>query len=414
MSQNERKLAGAVRKLRSSEATILQCLQRAEALVQGLAAEGAHRACGFSTVEDLRSRLFGAGEMLRGLAAFADGLGMFHATPSPADVDLENMAESIGRMTTLYVMDEGESPRAVSTGADPEALERLAAAFARARRIEEDMRQAAADARAVLGEIDRERLYTECGYGSYEEFLELALGSRPFIGWSLAILGEAAVEPRMPRNQKGRRAEADAEQGPDEAAMASADAPMEEPPPPEAPSEGGTVFGVEAPPADALAPVADAPIEPVPSVPPAVAERAGVGRYALRAAVYMLASLLAAAAGSLMGMRGEAGAQAVPGETCPCASASAPAPAPSAVPDKDKTEKPAPAATQKKNTAASDERTVAEVLEVARQLKKLPPGESPSVEPSLETAPPASSARPRPANHAGLPANPDDDENPYN
>jgi hypothetical protein len=69
------------------------------------------------------------------------------------------------------------------------ALTAIEQTMNRFRELDLVMRGKVEEARDVLADIDRERTFAECGYASFGEFLELAIGPSPILTKCLTVLG---------------------------------------------------------------------------------------------------------------------------------------------------------------------------------------------------------------------------------
>ncbi|MGD0677145.1 MAG: hypothetical protein ABSC94_17150 [Polyangiaceae bacterium] len=166
------KLARAVAEIRAAEDVILSHLDTAQRLVRKLQVRGVHTDAGYSSPAEFESRVLAATSMIK-------ALWLSNPTPPPAHIELVESKRNASEARTR----------------NTKALATIAQSMDRMRSLEAEAHDAAVAARDTLANIDSQRLFEECGYASYEEFLERALAPSP----SLSIaLGCVAVESACP------------------------------------------------------------------------------------------------------------------------------------------------------------------------------------------------------------------------
>jgi hypothetical protein len=174
------KLATAVGKLRKYEDTIADSVVAADQLVRRLESRGVHADAGYTSPADFECRILSATPLLKGLR---EGLAASQAKRvRGASAGARGAAGTRGTA--------GTRGRARKT----KALKSMATAFARLRELDVIVQDAALAAAEVFESIEAERLFEECGYLSFEEFLERALGPSPVLAAAVAL---AEFEPPL-------------------------------------------------------------------------------------------------------------------------------------------------------------------------------------------------------------------------
>jgi hypothetical protein len=164
------RLAAAVGKLRKLEDTILAHVVAADQLVRRLESRGVHADAGYPSRADFECRILAATPLLKGLR------------------------ESLAAGEAKRARAPGGGGRAAVRTRKTKALKSMAGALARMRELDVTVQRAALNARDVFAAIEAERLYEECGYLSFEEFLERALGPSPVLAAAVAL---AEFEPPL-------------------------------------------------------------------------------------------------------------------------------------------------------------------------------------------------------------------------
>jgi hypothetical protein len=190
------KLAAAVGKLRKHEDTIVDSVVAADQLVRRLESRGVHTDAGYPSPADFECRILSATPLLKGLR---EGLAASHAKRARGSAAGPRGSAAGPR---------GSANRARKT----KALKSMATAFARLRELDVVVQHAALAAADVFESIEAERLFEECGYLTFEEFLERALGPSPVLAAAVAL---AEFEP--PLTPEEEPAEERAEEGSAEA-----------------------------------------------------------------------------------------------------------------------------------------------------------------------------------------------------
>lgn len=165
------KLVRSVAEIREAEDVVRSHLSSARRLLRKLETRGVHTDAGFDSAAELEERILGAVPVVCALWAADE-------------------ARARPRLRVVGTKRSGDG-RARSS----RALAAIAQTIDRLRDLEGGIRDAALAARKALATIELCRAYEECGYESYEEFLDRALGPSPILG---AALGLVAHEPLPP------------------------------------------------------------------------------------------------------------------------------------------------------------------------------------------------------------------------
>jgi hypothetical protein len=161
-------LASKVLTLRILEDDVAALLGEVECALQALEAERTLEDAGFRSADDFRERI--AGQM-----------GLLHAMREPK----RRAAQATGRVRKRsHARPRGGDMRARRT----QALSAIEQAMARFRELGRVMRGKVEDARDLLAGIERDQTFVECGYASFDEFLELAIGPSPILTKCLTVL----------------------------------------------------------------------------------------------------------------------------------------------------------------------------------------------------------------------------------
>jgi hypothetical protein len=167
-------LAARVVSLRVLEDEIATLIDETERALRTLEAERTLEDAGFRSAEEFAERVAGQVSVLREMRS-AKG-----AAPA-----------ATGRVRRRFQGRAGGDMRARRT----RALAAIEQAMARLREVDVALRGKVDEARTLLAGIDRERTYAECGYTSFDEFLELAIGPSPILTRCLTVLGELPPPP---------------------------------------------------------------------------------------------------------------------------------------------------------------------------------------------------------------------------
>jgi len=250
----EAKLAAAVAEIREVEDSIVSGMRGAAQVMRRLEERGAHLDAGYASPGDFEQSILSFTPVLKAMRDSA-----------PVRSGRRPRANGSGRHRSS---DRARRTKALVSIAD--GLERL-------RHFDDQIRRAAVRARNRLRAIEAERLFEECGYASFEEFLDRALGESPILASAVALADQEPSEPIEPIEDEATRA-------PSRVAEESAnDLPA-----------GLLELTPEPHPAEARA--AEAPRSP----PAAVAPRSPV-RLALPIALSVCLSILATFAGAAVG-----------------------------------------------------------------------------------------------------------------
>ncbi len=164
-TEPEGKLARTVAQLRALENGIVTRLAAAERLLAGLVSRRVHEDAGYGSGGEFEQRVLAAAPLLR---------AMREAHPARVRAPRPSAARR-------------ESGDLRARGL--KALSTVARALDRVRALDEELGRLAAEARQQLGAVEALRLFEECGYSSFEEFLERALGPSPVLSFAVSLVG---------------------------------------------------------------------------------------------------------------------------------------------------------------------------------------------------------------------------------
>lgn len=159
------KLARAVDDLRAAEDAMRATLATVQRVLHRIEARRVHEDAGFATCSEFEQRMLAWAPLVR---VMRDASGR----PRPVCPQVTDERRDPGEDRTRSV----------------KALTAIARALTRIRSLEAEMHQSALHARATLDHVEAARLFEECGYASYEEFLERAVGPSPILGCAMATL----------------------------------------------------------------------------------------------------------------------------------------------------------------------------------------------------------------------------------
>jgi hypothetical protein len=165
-AEEEGQLARVVRELHELEDQIVAKVTAAERLLAQLAARRTHEDGGYPSWSEFEGRMLAPCPVLRAMRQSP-------ATPAPA------------RPSPSAARRDPADARARQS----KALTSMARALERLRGFEAELHQAASEAHSKLHGIEVMRVYDECGYVSFEEFLERALGPSPVLASAVALVG---------------------------------------------------------------------------------------------------------------------------------------------------------------------------------------------------------------------------------
>jgi len=173
VSDDEGRLAAMVRELRDLEDDMQAGLASAERLFAQLESRRTYEDGGYASADEFEHRLLAAAPTLRALREAVP--------PGAARARL-----SVARR------DAGDA-----RARQNRALTAMARALDRVRALDAAVHRSASAARTKLHVIETQRVYAECGYVSFEEFLERALGPSPLLASAVALLADEplAVAP---------------------------------------------------------------------------------------------------------------------------------------------------------------------------------------------------------------------------
>ncbi len=252
----ESKLAAAVTMLRTYEDQLSARVDDAEEVFRRLEEHGVALDAGYPSVRDFEARMLQLTPRLASVRASAlRGARIRGGSGSPAPVQGDSRARRV------------------------EALATIARGLGRLRALDRDVARLASDAGDTFRLIETKRLFEECGYTSFEEFLERAVGESAVLATArtLAAATARAAEGTARDGANGRSARLGA---PDVAGGAAVSAALAETAAPKSTLEPSTL-----PSADAGKPVAG----------PA---RVGVPRLAVSILLCVAATFAGALAGS--------------------------------------------------------------------------------------------------------------------
>ena len=168
------KLARAVAEIRALEDEIEARANTADQLIRRMQSRGLQADAGFVSAADFEQRCLSFTPALKAMRAT-----MASAKPrSPRGSARRARGDARARRTR--------------------ALGAIATAIAQLRELDADVCRASSRVREAMRSIDAERLFEECGYNSYEEFLERAIGESAVLATAMAMADQApepAPEP---------------------------------------------------------------------------------------------------------------------------------------------------------------------------------------------------------------------------
>lgn len=256
------KLARAVEDLRASEDRMVATLAASERTLRSLGEHHVYQAAGYASLDELQER-------------------MMRATPLLAALREPTLRLEAGVSVVTPDRTKAQTTRALS--AISRALQRL-------RTLEERIRQEAWSARRALTAVERDYVYEECGYNSFEDFLERALGPSPLLANAVSLAGEEP--PPVPPVTEADALRSSLMSAPDSAARPSRVDSVAAALLPDALSD---TVAVVVP----MSPVQQAPVEPVAEARPKTA--GGRSRWALRASATFLLAVAASGVGAAVG-----------------------------------------------------------------------------------------------------------------
>lgn len=162
--RGDAKLASAVEDIRAAEDDMVAGAKTAGEWLHKLVAMNAHAESGYASVADFEQRLLSFTPFLQ---AIRDSLPHGRTRKSRAGGRSKARTDARALRTQAFT-------------SIAESLEEL-------RVLERDTRTAGARARDALRAIEAKHLFEECGYASYEEFLERALWKSPVLATAIAM-----------------------------------------------------------------------------------------------------------------------------------------------------------------------------------------------------------------------------------
>lgn len=168
-------LASKVLALRILEDDVAALLGEVECALQALESDRTLEDAGFRSADDFRERI-------------APQLGLLHAMREPRRRAPQQTGKVKKRSAGRPKPHDMRTRRTHALGA-------IELAMARFRELGATMRGKVAEAHDLLAGIDHERTYAECGYTSFEEFMELAIGPSPILAKCLTVLGDFPAPP---------------------------------------------------------------------------------------------------------------------------------------------------------------------------------------------------------------------------
>ncbi len=166
-------LAEVVRELRARQRGVEALVLRAARSIDTSERQGMHRAVGLDDMASFVDQSLGEGSLLRELLARARTAGL---QPSP-----RKRARG-GRRAAKPKQGKRENADA--------SFERACTFVSSLRALEQELRERIAQSKGLLGEIERDELFREGGYASFEDFLDRAIGASPVFGTTLMLLGD--------------------------------------------------------------------------------------------------------------------------------------------------------------------------------------------------------------------------------
>jgi hypothetical protein len=279
-------LAKAVEGLREVERQMRATLTASDRALRALRSSRVYESAGFASFAELEPRMVRSTPVLQALRVAVRG-------PIPA---------LVGRPSPDR--DRGRTAKALAT---------ISRTLSRLRALEEQIVRHARRARQMLAAIEQDRGYEECGYTSFEDFLERAMGARPLLSCAVSLVANLPLVEERPTPP---RVVEHFDEEPPASTPARAPTWVIPRPVPLAPPEPGPRLSVRATLAEE--PVAAAPPPPDPPAlePPGVGEasrkrRAAPSRWSIQLAVTAALSIAAIGVGAQTG-RGHTLAAEVP------------------------------------------------------------------------------------------------------
>jgi hypothetical protein len=167
------RLAGTVERLRLAEDEMAAIVCEADKALLALDTDGVLDAAGFLTPAEFEERVSGSMEALHAMRT-------------------QGVGDNPSRRRRSRRRDRREG---TDRSRRTEALESIAQTLRRMRELDTHVRRKIDAARALLSEIETLRLYEECGYVTFEEFLDRAIGPSPVLAASTNALGESPLAP---------------------------------------------------------------------------------------------------------------------------------------------------------------------------------------------------------------------------
>jgi hypothetical protein len=180
------RLVDSVRDLRARLKLVDAIVARAQKRIEAAERQGAHAALGVESMPTLVERTLGEGSTLQ---------------PFLACVRAESKGRTAARRARGRRAAGARGAPASSSSASANASAgdgtfARACAFVRAlRELEQELRARLREVAEVLARIEREELYREASYDSYEDFLDRAVGPSPALGPTLLMLAEEPAPP---------------------------------------------------------------------------------------------------------------------------------------------------------------------------------------------------------------------------
>jgi hypothetical protein len=169
----EGQLARMVRELHELEDDIVTKLTAAERLLVQLGSRRIHEDAGYTSQAEFEERMLASTPVLR---AMREALPPTPVPSAKLSIARRDPADARTRQT--------------------KALTSIARALERFRGIDREIHQCAAAARSRLCTIEGMRIFDECGYASFEEFLERALGPSPVLASVVALVADRPLGPQ--------------------------------------------------------------------------------------------------------------------------------------------------------------------------------------------------------------------------
>ncbi len=164
-TEKEGRLARMVRELRAVEDDIVATLTTTQRHFAQLEARRVHLDAGYTSASEFEERMLAAAPVLR---AMREALGPFADVHAPPSTAKREPADARTRQTR--------------------ALTFVARTLERVRNADRAIHESAAKARAKLCAIEGMRIFEECGYSSFDEFLERALGPSPVLASAVGLV----------------------------------------------------------------------------------------------------------------------------------------------------------------------------------------------------------------------------------